>query len=122
MDRRTGFGTAGTYLAEEKTPARRRLLKTLKTRPLHHSWAGWVCDKIITHGLGESENVKDFPMIRWAIQRTLPYDKADYAKDFAHDKAGNAKDMASDAKGMAYDKAGNAKEMAYEKARHLQMT
>ncbi|CAN6863927.1 unnamed protein product [Brassica oleracea] len=40
MDRRTGFGTAGTYLAEEKTPARRRLLKTLKTRPLHNSWAG----------------------------------------------------------------------------------
>ncbi|KAF2574626.1 hypothetical protein F2Q70_00001014 [Brassica cretica] len=141
MDRRTGFGTAGTYLAEEKTPARRRLLKTLKTRPLHHSWAvGNVsCLDLVTtlenkHDCtnvvvvivyefrGESENVKDFPMIRWAIQRTLPYDKADYAKDFAHDKAGNAKDMASDAKDMAYDKAGNAKEMAYEKARHLQMT
>ena len=54
MDRRTGFGTAGTYLAEEKTPARRRLLKTLKTRPLHHSWAGWVCDKIITLVISET--------------------------------------------------------------------
>ncbi|CAN6855557.1 unnamed protein product [Brassica oleracea var. botrytis] len=85
MDRRTGFGTAGTYLAEEKTPARRRLLKTLKTRPLHHSWAGWVCDKIIT---------LDFA-----------HDKAGNAKDMASDAKGMAYDKAGNAKEMAYEKA-----------------
>ncbi|CAN6970827.1 unnamed protein product [Brassica rapa subsp. trilocularis] len=127
MDRRSGFGTAGTYLAEGNA-GETETVQDAKDKTA--SWAGCVCDKIVTLVISETHFspksvVDDFTYDKAGDAKDMAYYKADYPNDFAYDKAGKTwltRSLDTDAKDMAYDKAGNAKEMAYERARHLPMT
>ena len=62
MDRRSGFGTAGTYLAEGNA-GETETVQDAKDKTA--SWAGCVCDKIVTLVISEThfspKSVVDVP-------------------------------------------------------------